>query len=79
MKGKTLLFIIAIALFSATLTATQSFAQEQINAKNETPASPNRNNDLTGTWLTKVTPPPEAGPPFQGIFAFTTDGILIAT
>src|SRR5256886_15683184 len=36
-------------------------------------------NDLTGTWLTKTTPPPDGPPAFQGIFTFAGEGSLIAT
>src|SRR5437870_5494705 len=79
MKRKSLLFMIAVALFGATLAVTQTFAQEQNNQNDETQSLPSRNNDLTGAWLTNVTPPPVAGPPFQGIFTFTSDGTMIAT
>ena len=35
---------------------------------------------LTGTWITTVTPPPDAGvPAFKLIFTFNEDGTLIAT
>jgi hypothetical protein len=35
---------------------------------------------LTGTWVTTVTPPIEAGvPPFQLVFTFNADGTLLAT
>ncbi len=41
--------------------------------------TPSGTNDLTGTWLTKTTPPPDGPPGFQGIFTFAADGSLIAT
>ena len=35
---------------------------------------------LTGTWITTVTPPADAGvPPFKLIFTFNDDGTLLAT
>jgi len=51
--------------------------------RNDDPCSnqqtPSGTNDLTGTWLTKTTPPPDGPPAFQGIFTFAGDGSLIAT
>ena len=44
-----------------------------------TQQTPSGTNDLTGTWLTKTTPPPDGPPVFQGIFTFAGDGSLIAT
>ena len=42
--------------------------------RNDDPCSnqqtPSGTNDLTGTWLTKTTPPPDGPPAFQGIFTF---------
>ena len=75
MKRNTLLFMIAIAL----LTATQIFAQGRGDTKSEILQQPlAKNSDLTGVWITKATPPPEAGSPFPGIFTFTSDGVLTA-
>ena len=35
--------------------------------------TPSGTNDLTGTWLTKTTPPLDGPPGFQGIFTFAAD------
>ncbi len=43
------------------------------------PPATSGTNDLTGTWLTKTTPPPDGPPAFPGIFTFAGDGSLIAT
>lgn len=78
MIRKSFLLIGAIALATVTLSPAMkphAFAQD---GPKDTQLSANT-NDLTGTWLTQITPPPEALPPFQGIFNFGADGTLVAT
>lgn len=77
MKYKVLFFIAAVALLAALAATSSVLAQNNYNGNPQQTAD--ESNDLAGTWLTKLTPPPEGPPPFQGIFTFIGDGSLIAT
>jgi len=85
------LFSAAFVTTKSSVLAQNNSTQQAANGngdvarcdRNDEPCSgqqtPNGTNDLTGTWLTKTTPPPDGPPQFQGIFTFAGDGSLIAT
>jgi hypothetical protein len=76
MIRKTFTLVGLSAILIATLTpAKNSIAQNLVKESQQVVNA----NDLAGTWLTKITPPPEGPPAFAGIFSFASGGSLVAT
>ncbi|HJQ22655.1 MAG TPA: hypothetical protein VKA60_01985 [Blastocatellia bacterium] len=61
------------ALMAVALIATFAFAQH--GAGRVEPQA--KKKDLTGTWLLTITPDDPGAPPFEGLYAFTSDGIAL--
>lgn len=62
------------------LIITTALTVAAVAQSNSDEAKVKKPQTLTGTWVSTVTPPPDAGvPPFKLIFTFTEDGNLIAT
>jgi hypothetical protein len=70
MNAKRIFAALIVAGIIATVAGAQYTADRfQPNAKKR---------ELTGTWLLTITPDgPDAGPPFDGLYTFTADGIAL--